>query len=628
MGFLPRLFSNIFSPITDQKPASLLIRQTAKREWILISIALLSSLLQAACEGLTLGVMFLAVAVLSKSTGNLNTSGNNNILDAFPQFGESLRGLTPFQGFSVLLGLAVVIKIIQGLAMLVGSITSGYFNNSVIRILTTQIHRHILSYTFSCASRYRIGDLQYITGIAPSAVINQINSINSLILTIFYLLTYLFVLLKLSPWLLLAAIVLGGVSTFVQQILLPRIGERAKQATILGTELSSRITENLQALRLLHTSGYLQEAAGEVDRQSRLVEINSRSQVRLGSVNGPITTVIPILMIAIIAWLSILNFGNKTSGILPSLVTFVIALQRLNNSIGGITGISLSLKANGANLKALNDFLYPHNKEFRRSSGQPYQGFKRQIELHNVDLRYASEADHALKNLNIIIPKGQTVALVGSSGAGKSSIADLLAGLYDPTSGEILIDGTNLQSFDLSSWQKRIGVVSQDTFLFNASIAANISFGTPTATQRDVENAAALAQAAGFIEKLPEGYHTLVGERGYRLSGGQRQRLSLARAILRNPDLLILDEATSALDTESERLVQEAIDQFDHEHTILVIAHRLSTIVNAHRIYVLEQGRVIEMGDHHQLIAKGGRYARLWQQQVKTNKVNPQLLGT
>jgi ATP-binding cassette subfamily B protein/subfamily B ATP-binding cassette protein MsbA len=208
------------------------------------------------------------------------------------------------------------------------------------------------------------------------------------------------------------------------------------------------------------------------------------------------------------------------------------------------------------------------------------------------------------------------VALVGSSGAGKSSIADLLAGLYDPTEGEILVDGTSIARFDLGGWQQRLGVVSQDTFLFNASIADNIAFGTPEATRTAIETAAAQAQAARFIEALPEGLDTVVGERGYRLSGGQRQRLSLARAILRDPELLILDEATSALDSESERLVQQAIDRFERKHTVLVIAHRLSTIVNADLICVMDKGAIIERGKHKELLAKDGRYASLWKQQT------------
>jgi subfamily B ATP-binding cassette protein MsbA len=204
---------------------------------------------------------------------------------------------------------------------------------------------------------------------------------------------------------------------------------------------------------------------------------------------------------------------------------------------------------------------------------------------------------------------------VGSSGAGKSSIADLLVGLYEPTTGRILIDGQPMTELDLSSWQQHLGVVSQDTFLFNSSLADNIAFGTPNASRAAIEQAASRAQAADFIESLPDGFDTLVGERGYRLSGGQRQRISLARAILRDPELLILDEATSALDSQSERLVQQAIEQFERQHTVLVIAHRLSTIVNADQICVMEQGRIVERGRHGELLDQRGVYASLWAQQ-------------
>lgn len=620
-------------PILDDQPATALIRETAKTEWRLISLTLFSSLVQAATEGLTLGMMFLAVEVLSKpagSTAGIGTKllGNFKYFSALPGLIERLNQISVLQGFTILLSLALLLKIIQGLAVFVGTIASGYFTNRVSRRLTSQLHSQILDYTFSCASRYRVGDLQYINGSGPGAIISQINASSSMVTAILLLLAYLAVLIKLSPWLLIAAVLLGGVSTVVQRVLLPRAGAKARISTEIGTELVSRMTENIQGLRLLHTSGFLREAAAEVDNQSKKLEQNSRSQVRLGSINGPITLVLPILMIAIIAWLSIIFFGQRSSGILPSLVTFVVALQRLNGSIGTISDILLKFKVNSANLKILNDFLVPDDKEFRRKSGRPYLGFEREIRLKDVTLQYNKEIGPSLRSININILKGTTVALVGSSGAGKSSIADLLAGLYDPTSGGILVDGLNLQEYNLASWQKRLGVVSQDTFLFNATIATNIAFGSPGANMAEIERAAEQAQAAGFVRSLPEGFNTLVGERGYRLSGGQRQRISLARAILRQPDLLILDEATSALDTESERLVQEAIDQFDRKHTILVIAHRLSTIVNADQIYVLDKGQVIEQGNHNELLLKGGRYARLWQQQVKVKKGNTLPLNT
>jgi ATP-binding cassette subfamily B protein/subfamily B ATP-binding cassette protein MsbA len=205
-------------------------------------------------------------------------------------------------------------------------------------------------------------------------------------------------------------------------------------------------------------------------------------------------------------------------------------------------------------------------------------------------------------------------------------LADLLVGLYEPTSGSIRIDGQNLNQMDLATWQQRIGVVSQDTFLMNTTIAGNIAYGQPAATREQIEAAAISAQAANFIHDLPEGYDTLIGERGYRLSGGQRQRISLARAILRNPDLLILDEATSALDTQSERLVQQAIERFEGHNTVLVIAHRLSTIVGADLICVMDRGQIIERGRHADLITAGGLYTQLWQLQASESPLNTSML--
>jgi ATP-binding cassette subfamily B protein/subfamily B ATP-binding cassette protein MsbA len=277
--------------------------------------------------------------------------------------------------------------------------------------------------------------------------------------------------------------------------------------------------------------------------------------------------------------------------------------------------LSTSYANQSAAVGRLNEILKDEDKDFARVGGRLFRSLQREIVLDHVSLQYVSGSAFALRNIDLTIPCGQKVALVGASGAGKSSIADLLVGLYDPTAGRILVDGVDLQDYDLSSWQQHLGVVSQDTFLFNASIASNIAYGSPDASREEIVRAAALAQAEGFIRALPEGFDTLIGERGYRLSGGQRQRLSLARALLRQPDVLILDEATSALDSHSERLVQEAIEQFEKGHTLLVIAHRLSTIVNADLICVMEHGEIREQGTHQELIAAKGLYAALWQQQ-------------
>ena len=610
------------APLRDQRPASRLIRFTAQKEWRLISLSMVCNLLQAATEGATLGVIFLAVDLLSKPQGTSINWASKPLLGSLPQVADLLNSLPRNQLFLLLLAMAVLLKVGQSLAMYLGSVAVGYYANRTSARLTSMLHSQVLGFSFPCASRYRVGDLQYINGSGPSTVISEINIVSTLVMNLLMLITYLVVLINLSPWLLGAAIVMGGILALVQQQLLPRVRARAVESTELGRELSSRMTENIQGLRLLHTSGQLDVADQVVANQTRAYEINSRAQTRLNAVNAPIIVVLPILMIAVIAGLSVLFFGDRNSGVLPSLVTFVVALQRLNGTFGNLSQNLVQLKNNSANLDVLNNFLNTNDKQFRRRGGRSFLEINQAIELRNVSLRYSPELDPALTNINLILPKGQTIALVGSSGAGKSSIADLLAGLYDPSEGDILVDGTSLAAFDLVSWQQRLGVVSQDTFLFNATIAENIAFGTPGASRQDIETAAAQAQAARFIEALPDGFETLVGERGYRLSGGQRQRLSLARAILRDPELLILDEATSALDSESERLVQQAIDRFERQHTVLVIAHRLSTIVNADLICVMEKGQIVERGKHAELLPQNGRYSSLWIQQTKTREQN------
>jgi len=613
---LRRLVRHGLAPLRDPRPASRLIRQTARKEWKVLSLGMICNLLQAAAEGATLGVVFLAVDLLSKPAGQTIEWSSKGFLGSLPQLAAGLNAMPRNQLFLLILGLAVLLKLLQSLAMYLGSVAMGYYSARTSSRLMAMIHSHILGFSFACASRYRVGDLLYVAGASPNAVMNEINIVSNITLTILMMLTYLAVLLSLSPWLLVAALVMGGLLSLVQQQLLPRIRTRSFIGTELERNLSGRITENIQGLRLLHTSGELDEADKGVYERTGDLEVNKRAATQLNSITGPINTFLPILMIAGIAGLSLLLFGSRNSGVLPSLVTFVVALQRLNGTFGTVAASLGSLNTNSAPLDLLNKLLEPADKQFRRRGGLTFKSLQQAISLRNVTLQYSPELQPALRNLNLEIPRGSTVALVGSSGAGKSSIADILVGLYDATEGQILIDGRPLPDFDLISWQQHLGVVSQDTFLFNATIAENISHGTPDSTRAQIIEAAEKAQAAGFISDLPDGYDTLIGERGYILSGGQRQRLSLARAILRDPELLILDEATSALDTQSERLVQQAIDQFERQHTVLVIAHRLSTIVKADLICVLEKGQIVEQGNHQELLEKQGIYASLWRQQV------------
>jgi len=241
-------------------------------------------------------------------------------------------------------------------------------------------------------------------------------------------------------------------------------------------------------------------------------------------------------------------------------------------------------------------------------------GFKENIIFDGVWFSYAEQ--DILKGINLEIRKGEVLAIVGPSGAGKSTLVDLIPRFYDPKKGSILIDGVDIRDFSLSSLRQQIGIVTQETILFNDTIRANIAYGKPDTPIKDIEAAAMQAHAHDFIQHLPAGYDTMIGDRGMKLSGGERQRIAIARALLKNPPILILDEATSQLDTESERIVQEAIDKLIRGRTVLVVAHRLSTICNAHKIIVLDNGSLVEQGNHKELLGKNGLYSRLYEVQA------------
>jgi len=314
-------------------------------------------------------------------------------------------------------------------------------------------------------------------------------------------------------------------------------------------------------------------------------------------------------MLVLLGWLIIeddsMDFADIAMVLVPLSTTYthVKRLTRAYNvlleSVGAMDGLEAVLSATP------DDHL---------RSGQTIDRVRGDVVLEDVHFAYGDEP--VLRGLSLHARPGQTVALVGPSGGGKSTTLDLLARFHDPASGRILVDGHDLADLDLSSFRRRVAVVSQQPFLFNTTIYQNILYGNPDATREDVEAAAKAAQIHDFVAALPEGYETVCGERGTNLSGGQMQRITIARALLRDPAILLLDEATSALDSESEKLVQEALDTLMRGRTCFVIAHRLGTVVGADQILVLEGGRVVEQGDHASLLRAGGTYSRMWEQQM------------
>ena len=610
-NYLPQLLL----PFLSQEPAAQLIRQTARQQWRLITLNLVSSVVEAFSEAATLGLVFLAVKVLSAPAASPFNWATNPLLGSWPSAAELLNGLSAKAQFLSILGLALLVQALQSLTKFLNQLSLGYFAARCRTLVTARIHSQVLSLSFPCASGYKVGDLNDYAGQGPEAIRIQIDNSNTLLVCLLLIATYLASMVAISPWLLLGVLLIVVQLTLLQRRLLPRIRAGSIGVTEALVAINTRMTEDFQGLRLLHSSGQLEMADQKLRSGMGELEHQLRVQTRRLAVVGPFASFLPILAVVLIAALSLLLLGGRSTGVLPSLVTFVLALQKLNARISILSGNLNQLADNSGRFQRLNEILSPERKLFRRQGGFPVRHIQHSISLEDVSLRYAPNLAPSLRDISFVLPKGHMLALVGPSGAGKSSIADLLTGLYAPTTGQILIDGVSLEQLDLAKWQQKLGVVSQDTFLFNATISENIAFGRPGATHSQIESAAEASQSVDFIDSLPNGYDTLVGERGYRLSGGQRQRLSLARAILREPELLILDEATSALDSQNERLVQEAIEQFERNHTVIVIAHRLSTIVRADQILVMEHGQVLQRGTHTSLLAKPGLYKKLWELQ-------------
>jgi ATP-binding cassette subfamily B protein/subfamily B ATP-binding cassette protein MsbA len=511
--------------------------------------------LLALCEGLTLGVIFQAARLLSGGASPAAMALPGPL--ALPL--GILSTLPPGQRFGLLLALAVVLQGLTSLFNYLNGVAAGWFAARCEREVAPAIHRHLLSLSYSCVSRYPVGDLVKRCTLAPVAVQRQLQEWAQVLSNLLLVAVYLAVLVLLTPLLSLIAVAMAAAIALLQSQLRPRIRTASRQLAEAGRRMASAITEDIQILRLLHSTAGIGRA---IERQEQGAVQQERQMRRLGllvPVLEPVSDLLPVLAAALIGLLSWQLFAGQPGLLVPNLVVFVLVLQRLNLRLTRTAGCLNRMAEAHGSMQLVEELLDPTGKQFRRRGGVPFAGLRQGIRLEGVSLTYEGRDQPALDGIDLEIPAGSTVALVGESGGGKSSLVDLLVGLNSPSRGRILVDGVELESINQDSWQRELGVVSQELLLLNGSIRDNIAFSVPEASEQAIQAAAAAADAATFIECLPDGYHTLIGERGIRLSGGQRQRLCLARALLQAPELLMLDEATSALDSHSEARILEAV---------------------------------------------------------------------
>lgn len=480
----------------------------------------------------------------------------------------------------------------------------------IVRDIRNALYRKITSLPLGFFSEERKGDIiARMSGDVQEVESSIMSSLDMLfknpILIIFYFTTLLIVSWQLTLFTLVFVPLMGWVMGFVGR----KLKQRSLKAQSLWSDTMSQVEETLGGLRIIKAF------CAEEKMNQRFNRINSEYRDNVRRVNTrqqmahPMSEFLGTLMIVIVLWFGgmlVLN-GKGLSG--PTFIYYMIILYSIINPLKEFSKAGYNIPKGLASMERIDKILKAENNIKERQDPVHVSDFKHKIEFRDVSFRYGEK--WVLRNIDLTIEKGKTLAIVGQSGGGKSTLVDLIPRYYDVQEGEVLIDGVNVKDMAIHDLRQLIGNVNQEAILFNDSFRNNISFGVAEATQEQIEAAARIANAHDFIMESEHGYDTNIGDRGSRLSGGQRQRISIARAVLKNPPILILDEATSALDTESERLVQQALEHLMKTRTTVAIAHRLSTIKNADEICVIHEGRIVERGTHDELLALNGYYKKL-----------------
>ncbi len=480
----------------------------------------------------------------------------------------------------------------------------------VVRDIRTQLYRKITSLPLGFFSEERKGDIiARMSGDVQEIESSIMSSLDMLfknpILIIAYFATLLVISWQLTLFTLLIVPLMGWFMGFVGR----KLKQKSIKAQALWSDTMSQVEETLGGLRIIKAFCAEEKMNTRFDKinseyRDNILKVNTRQQMA-----HPMSEFLGTVLIVIVLWFGgVLVLNNMTlSG--PTFIYYLIILYSIINPLKEFSKAGYNIPKGLASMERVDKILMAENDIKEPAVPAASAGFNSKIEFRNVSFRYAEK--WILRNINLTVEKGKTVALVGQSGGGKSTLVDLIPRYYDVQEGEVLIDGINVKDMGIHDLRSLIGNVNQEAILFNDTFFNNISFGVDSATREEVEAAAKIANAHEFIMASENGYDTNIGDRGGRLSGGQRQRISIARAILKNPPILILDEATSALDTESERLVQDALEKLMKTRTTVAIAHRLSTIKNADEICVLHEGQIVERGSHDELLARNGYYHKL-----------------
>ena len=509
-------------------------------------------------------------------------------------------------------GAMIMLAAVGAVLMYWNTIVSTVISSSIYKDIVTDIYNKIQTLDMEYFSSKKIGDMM-------TRVMTDPSNINSIILEIFDMISeiikvvfFLGIAFYIDFDLTLGVMVVTPILVITVRRYAKRLKRSGRQRQEALDGLNSKLQETLSGIRIIRAFATEEYEINNFKKKNNSLKKIAVRSARYNAKANSIMEALNYIIIALLLMFSgyrVLRAKNFTPG---DFVTIIGAISSMYTPAKRAMTRFNAISVNLSSITRVSEILEEIPNIVNRPDCIKFENFLNNINFENVDFKYKDNPEKILKNINLTVKKGETVAFVGNSGGGKSTLVNLIPRFFDVSNGSIKIDGTDIRNYDIKSLRKAIGIVPQETFLFAGTILSNIRYGRQNATREEIVEAAMQANAHEFIESLPDGYDTEIGERGVKLSGGQKQRIAIARAILENPQILILDEATSALDNESEKLVQDALEKLMKGKTTFVIAHRLTTIENSNKIVVIQKGEIKEIGNHNELLSKNGIYKALY----------------